>query len=317
MDAIVARRAVQLRFAACTISLLMVPSLAGQLWAASSASIQAQNPPSAADATSPARLVDESPTELVKSMPELSGLQPAANQTNLPLILKKVGENVEAYFRNYVSTTAQEDTVQQRLQMDGQVEETFKNEYRYLVITHPGNGSTDWDEYRTDKDGKPAGTNGPSGALLTARFAYVPIYLDSKYQEETDFSYVGQQVVDGHQCQVIAFSQWPPTARLFVTLTDGSLSYKAFVQGLAWIDATSYQIIRMYTELLPDPVEIAVKQQTTDVTFEEVHFPGINTVLWLPRDVVVNTNWAGRRFRNLHHYSDYKLYASQTKMIFQ
>jgi hypothetical protein len=275
-----------------------------------------QNPTAASGAAEQETIVDKTPDELVRALPELAGLEPAQGQEILPVVLKKVGENVEAYFRNFLSTTALEETVQQRLRLDGNVEETFRQEYRYLVVTHPGNGPMDWDEYRADKEGRPVGTTAQGGALLTARFFYVPIYLHSQYQEDSDFSYLGQQNVDGHKCHVIAFAQSPDTARLKVTLTEGLVSYKVFLQGLAWIDATSYQIIRMYTELLPDLSVRAIKKQTTEVTFGEVHFKRIDVSFWLPREVVVNTDWSGRKFRNYHRYSGYQLYSSETKLIY-
>jgi hypothetical protein len=275
-----------------------------------------QNPTAAGGAAEPETIVDKTPAELVRALPELTGLEPAQSQEILPVVLKKAGENAEAYFRNLLSTTALEETVQQRLRLDGTVDETSKHEYRYLVLTHPGNGPMNWDEYRTDKEGRPVVTTAPSGTLLTARLFYVPIYLHPRYQEDSGFSYLGQQNVNGHKCHVIAFAQSPATARLKVTLTEGAVSYEVLMQGLAWIDATSYQIIRMYTELLPDQPVRGIKDQTTEVTFDEVHFKGTDATFWLPREVVVNTDWSGRKFRNYHRYSGYQLYSSETKLIF-
>lgn len=147
-------------------------------------------------------------------------------------------------------------------------------------------------------------------------FAFIPIYLHPDYQDDNDYNYLGLQKVDGHQCLVIAFAETAATPHLSVKLTDGPFSYKVYLQGLVWIDSSSFQIIRIYTELLPDAVLKGIKQQTTEVTFAGIHFKGIEVALWLPREVVVNTDWAGKKYRNYHRYSDYKLFRSKTKLIY-
>lgn len=284
--------------------------------AAGSPSIHIQNPTAAGGAGGPATLVDKTSDELVRALPELAGLEPAESQEILPVILKKAGENAEAYFRNMVSTSALEETVQQRLRLDGKVDETYKQKFHYLVVTHPKSGPLQLEEYRTDKKGRPAGNKVLSGTVLTLRFVYAPVYLHPEYQEESNFNYLGRQTVEGHPCYVVAFAQRPAAARLWMQLTEGSLTYGVLLQGLAWIDMSGYQIVRMYTELLPDLTVRDIKEQTTEITFGEVHFREIDVTFWLPREVVVYTDWSGRKFRNYHRYSDYKLYSSQTKLIY-
>ena len=44
-----------------------------------------------------------------------------------------------------------------------------------------------------------------------------------------------------------------------------------------------------------------------------MRFTEISAPLWLPRDVTVTVEWKGKKFRNLHHYSHYKLFQVETK----
>ena len=280
------------------------------------APIKNQGPQKAPAGNGQATIVDKTPAELLQALPELAGLEPATSQEILPEILKKVGESVEAYFHNVVSTRALEETIQERLGLNGTVEETFKQTFRYLVIPHPEKGPLDLEEYRTDEESHPASGTLRSGTVLTARFVYVPVYLHPVYQDDSDFSYLGQQTVEGRKCYVVAFAQVPETAHLRAWLTVGTLSYQVFLQGLVWIDQTSFRIIRMYMELLPDATARKIKEHTTEVTFGEVRFKGIDVVSWLPREVEVHIDWEGRKYRNYHRYSDYQLYASQTKIIY-
>ena len=278
--------------------------------------IKNQESQRAAAGNGQATIVDKTPAELIQALPELAGLEPAASQKMLQEILKKVGANVEAYFHSVVSTSALEETIQERLGLNGTVEETFKQTFRYLIIPHPEKGPLDLEEYRTDEKSHPASGTLRTGTVLTARFVYVPVYLHPVYQEDSDFNYVGQQTVEGRKCYVVAFAQVPETAHLRARLTAGLFSYEVLLQGLVWIDATSFQIIRIYMELLPDSTARNVKEYSTEVTFGELRFKGIDVVSWFPRQVVVHIDWEGRKYRNYHRYSDYQLYGSQTKIIY-
>jgi len=275
-----------------------------------------QEPQKAPAGEGQATIVDMTPEELVQTLPELAGLEPATRPEILPKILKKVGENVETYFHSVVSTRALEDTIQERLGLNGNAEETFKQRFWYLVIPHPEKGPLELEEYRTDDESRPANRTLVGGTVLTEGFVYCPVYLHPTYQEDSDFSYLGQQNVESRRCHVVAFAQVPQTARLRAQLTAGPLSYKFLLQGLVWIDTTSFRIIRMYMELLPDTKAREIKQHTTEVTFGEVRFKGIDVVSWLPREVEVHIDWEGRKYRNYHRYSDYQLYAAQTNIIY-
>ncbi len=85
------------------------------------------------------------------------------------------------------------------------------------------------------------------------------------------------------------------------------------VQGVAWIDELSFQIVRLRTGLLAPPPGAGLKQQTTDIRFEEVRFEKLPAGLWLPHEVVVTMDWKGEIFRNRHRYSDFKLFSVETK----
>jgi len=265
-----------------------------------------------------ATIIDKTPAELVQALPQLAGLEPAASQEILPQILEKLGANVEAYFRSVLSTCAQEETIQQRLGADGGVEQSVKQTFRYLVIAHPEKGPLHLEEFRTDQKGLTTGGSLLTGTVLTERFVYLPVYLHPRYQDDTDYSFVGRQTVSGHKCFVVAFAQIPEAAHLRAQLNEGPVSHSVLLEGLVWADATSFQIIRMFTQLLPVATESKVREFNTDVTYGEVRFPDVDVAVWLPSQVVVDIDWGSknRKYRNYHHYSNYQLYAAQSKIIY-
>jgi len=85
------------------------------------------------------------------------------------------------------------------------------------------------------------------------------------------------------------------------------------VQGVAWVDSGTGHIIRMRTDLLKPASKVRLTRQTTEIQFSEVHFKEMTSTFWLPREVVVTVEWKGRTFRNVHQYSDFKLFNVQSE----
>jgi hypothetical protein len=118
--------------------------------------------------------------------------------------------------------------------------------------------------------------------------------------------------MDGRPALVIAFAQKPRIARIFERFNSGSASVLILVQGLAWIDSETNRILRLRTDLLKPAREIRLNSQTTEIDYGEVHFAGTQASFWLPRRVVVTIEWRGKSFRNVHEYSDFRLFNVQT-----
>lgn len=253
----------------------------------------------------------------MQDFPQLEGLQEAPDQSNLSEILRKVGENVQAYFHNFISTSAQEEVVQQRLRPDGKVDGSLKQKFHYLLVSSGRQKDFDLDEYRMNKKGRPVDQKVFHGGTLTKGFASMPALLHPDLQPQSNFKFLGRQKKNDHDLFVIAFAEDPSSAEFREKIVGELGTHIAYLQGLVWVDSESFQIIQMCTQLLPGTYAGTLIQQTTTIDFSRVQFEGISAAYWLPREVEVLTDRRDGLHRNFHLYSDYQLYASQTKMIVQ
>ena len=255
-------------------------------------------------------IVDWSPTELIEALPELQGFEPAQGQEELALILEKVGENVEAFFRDCPNTTSLEQVRRERLRRDGSVAEHLTRKFQYLVLARPEKDRIGFEEYRTDAKGRPVEQPRLWGgsSFITAGFASLAIHFHPLYQSGSAFRLLGRQVIDGRETAVVAFAQRPDTARSLERFETLERSAVILVQGAVWVDLTNYQIIRLRTDLLAPRLDVGLKRQSTEVQFGEVRFRTASSVLWLPRNVVVTLECKDGVFRNRHLYSDFKLF---------
>ena len=266
-------------------------------------------------------------TQLVKRIPELKKIQPAADQDALPAILKKAGDNVDSHLSNIVDLIAREEITLQRSSGKG-FSTPLRVEDNYLILKKPYEAGYELVEYRMDAAGHRLDNIGLNlGFLATHGFAMLPNFLASAFQRESVFRYLGDQKVGSADAYVVGFAQRPELATQLVNLHGrNGLNYPMLIQGVAWIDKRNFQIVRMRTDLLGPRPDLALDRQTTEVTFSEVHLADVPAALWLLKDVKVYMDLQerdsvnGRRtydrgFRNEHHYSNYRLYRVSVKML--
>ncbi len=259
-------------------------------------------------------VVDLPIAEIVREVPELRNLQPAASQDLLASILQKVGANVATLFNSFPNVDSREQVVEERQAPVGPEKDQNSEDFRYLALPSPDRERITLEEYRTDSKGrlvKPSGLH--SGYLITEGFVSTPLDFHPSYQPDSTFRYLGQEVIEKRPTYVVAFVQKPSSQQRAAFAVYDARPVATLIQGLAWIDTATDQIIRMWTGLLTPVPEIKLKSQTTRIKFGEVHFQGMASGLWLPREVEVETKFSDVNFRNFHFYSQFKLFTVQTQ----
>jgi len=260
-------------------------------------------------------VVTESPEQLMKSISDLKGLEPARNQDELVTLLARVGERVEAFFRTFPNTVSTEEIHQESLRRDGSVQEVFDEKAYYLLLAQKEEWGLGLSEYRTYRLGteeyRP--TTPKPGFMRTSGFASTSLVLHPQYQAGSTFRYLGTQVLGGRSSKVIAFAQDPNKAQMIGRFDAQGVSSPLLVQGVAWVDTENYSILRMHTELLKPLSRVRLSRETTEIQFGQVSFKDIAATLWLPQEVAVTVVWKGKVFHNVHRYTDFKLFNVQAE----
>ena len=273
--------------------------------------------------------LEEPLDQLLKRIPELQGISPAADQHQLSMILRRTGAAVDEFFANMVDLIAHEDIIQERLvsgavnggMPGGLIESKARVRDSYLIVRQADGDRTEVDEFRMNDKGMRIDEAGPDkGFVTTSGFALGIVHFSSVIQWDSRFLHLGDQKIGAKETYVIAFAQLPGEARNTVTMQAEGVKLKnLFVQGIAWVDKTNFQIVQMRTELLAPQPDIGLDEQTTEIRFGEVRFADLAVPLWLPRDVNVYMKFSAGAlieiFRNVHHYTDYRRYRVSTKIL--
>jgi len=243
---------------------------------------------------------------------DLEGLESATDQAPLNSILSAVGKTVAESFANFPNTSSLEHIHQEKLQRKQKVPTKLDQRFRYLCFTPAQEWGPGFNEYRTDLAGKEATPEGlGEGFMLTSGFASAALVFHPMYQSQSDFRYLGRQKVNGRDTYLVAFAQQPAKARFNGTFKSGTISMATFTQGLAWVDAQSYQITHLRTDLLKPLQELNLERETTEIAYGEVHFNSLTAGFWVPRQVTVTVDWNGKHLRNEHQYSEFQLFQVQ------
>ena len=268
--------------------------------------------------------------QLAKRIPQLKDLKPAQSQEELPVILQRSGHQVNEFFRHITDLTAREEISLTRLRQERPytTPELSGEHVRdsYLILRHNNNGGVEVIEYRTDAKGENFDQIVvQKGFLVTSGFALSCNYFSTGFQSESAFRYLGDQTIGQHDTYVVAFAQLPGKATLTVRMRGrGGSPVHMLVQGIAWIDKSNYQIVRMRTDLLAPRKDVGLNQQTTEVTFNKIQLADA-APLWLPSSVKVFVEFTTHNggvdeffelsYRNEHRYTDYQRYRVSSKVV--
>jgi tetratricopeptide (TPR) repeat protein len=243
------------------------------------------------------------PADLIK------GLEPANDQEQLSAILDGVGARILEMTKNFPNTSSLEDIHQEKLGRKGAVTNTQNQKFRYLCMVPHQAWGPGFTEYRADLSGNEASVKGlEQGFMLTKGFTSAEFIFHPIYRTESNFRYLGRQTVNNQNTYVVAFAQIPGKAHFSGKFRQEHSTVTTLSQGIAWIDPTNFQIIRLHTDLLTPLPELRLEKEAMNIDFREVHFKALDGSLWLPEDVTVTLDWNGRVLRNTHEYSDFKIF---------
>ena len=176
-------------------------------------------------------------------------------------------------------------------------------------------GQPSVEEFRSDGAGNLRHQGGlREGFMVTKGFPASQIVLHPLHQPTMDYRHLGTVVQGGRELEVIAFIE-----KANKKYNLGSFRIQVFrlimlrLQGIAWIDGETCRVVRVRTELVKPHPEVRLGRRTNDVEYGEVRFQEDNRRMWLPKRAVVAIDWSGKRLRNEHIFTDYKLFEVVTQ----
>jgi VWFA-related protein len=273
--------------------------------------------------------------KLKEVVPALSWMEPDNSQDQLSRILSKIGEATVNSLGTVPNLISREDVFSFVISRDGpdtsvlgieetpalldleaQLRESRSVEFNYLLLfDHHAEGGTAIRELRTDFKNRQVSSAVDGVAPHGFGFAYQWLLLSPANQSELRFRYLGTQRIDDHQTFVLGFVQIPNLVKAPGKYKWAGKEVPFFFQGIAWIDRSTFDVVRLRTDLLSPVPSVNLQHMTTELRFRSVRIHGFGAVLWLPSEVLIRTVRSDSFFEEIHQYSGYKFFHAEAKLL--
>ncbi len=245
-----------------------------------------------------------------------------SRQDPLVPLLKRVGNNVASFLNDLSSVASKEkvDMVRRPIGGGGIVIDMAKlsrqerhEEYQYMILPGSGKNGESWREDRSDKAFKPVDLKATPGFMVSSGFAAYCLYLHPSHQANATFRYLGREAIKP-RAHVIAFSQKTDSLDYMARYYDSAneTMVRFLVDGFIWVDPESYQITRIYTNMLYPERMSELKGFIADVKYEKVRFDNSSRDFWLPKDVYAAWEFPDWIYASWHNYSDYHRFSVES-----
>ncbi len=144
--------------------------------------------------------------------------------------------------------------------------------------------------------------------LATTGLPAVAMVFHPFYVGEYNMKCEGLGTWAGHSAWQIHFQLRPdkfPRLRGY-RIKDNVYGLK--LKGRAWVDAGTFQVLHIDTDLLEPVMEIPLLREHLSVDYRPVHFKKENEDLWLQQSAEVFMDYRGHHYRRKHTFSNFLLF---------
>lgn len=140
--------------------------------------------------------------------------------------------------------------------------------------------------------------------LPAVAMVFHPFYVDG-YAMKCE----GLGTWDGRPAWQIRFQQRPDKFPRLRGYRVKDMSYALKLKGRAWVDAESFEILHIDTDLLEPVPAILLMREHLSVDYRPVHFNKENEDLWLQQSAEVYMDFKGHHYRRKHTFSNFLLFS--------
>ena len=196
-------------------------------------------------------------------------------------VVDNVGERVKQFVDDVVRFSAIEELLHEQLDELGNPvsKVTRKFDYTASISTTAAQGYLSVNEYRTERSGREESPDHiATRGLPTLAFVFHPDLRDS-FQIACE----GLGQWNGQATWLLHFQQRDDRPNRIHEYEAGASTYPGNLKGRAWIAASTFQIVRMESELMSPIPQLQILNEHQTVEYGPVLFQKTNAELWLPK----------------------------------
>lgn len=221
-------------------------------------------------------------------------------------------QQITAYLDQLADLHCNETVTQQKLSLEGnRVLATEKADFDYLIMM---NGNAD-DFQLNESRVEPANARHrlvSNSMLVTNGMATVLLVFHPYYRDSFEFETREAEMINGSPAIPIHFTHISGR-RTPAALALRGREFPLELEGTAWLDESSGQVVRVETGLQSDLSEIGLSSLKMRVEYKPVKLPDHSKPMYLPAMAVVDVSTPRQRWRNTHVFSGYRGFSTDTE----
>lgn len=141
--------------------------------------------------------------------------------------------------------------------------------------------------------------------LITNGFSMLMLIFHPYYRNSFEFQAMPDEISNGHRLAQIRFTHIRGT-RTPAALAVRNREFPLELTGTAWIEPDTGQVARIKVGLVQDMSDVGLKSLTAEIEYEPIQLPGWQQAYRFPTVATVDVETLRQRWRNIHHFSNYK-----------
>ncbi len=243
---------------------------------------------------------------LLLALPSARAVGPTSTPPNP---LDQAQHQVTAYLATLADLHCTESVTQEKLGGNGHVEALERAKYDYLIMMD-GNGD---DFHLNESRIESSATRAKPVSMLTSDgIATVLLVFHPYYRDSFTFDIGVEEMVDGKPAIPVHFTQIPGR-RSPAALALGGRQYPLELEGKAWLDKQSGEVVKIDANLLHDMTDVGLRSIHLKVDYKPTTLGKNPTTINLPAVAIVEVTTPRQHWRNTHIYDSYKTFSTDVE----
>lgn len=225
-------------------------------------------------------------------------------------VLQGAGQRAEQLVNNLQKFSASERVEHFAVSAKGMPGSVDVRTFDYVaLVSRDPQGGFDLAEYR---NGSVVGPQQFPAGIATSNLSVHALIFHPLLASDFNFACEGLGQWKGSPAWLVHFEQKQDQPSQFRFYEVDGVLHPVLLKGRAWIDAGTYQVLRLESDLIKPVHEIHLMRDHVAIEYGRVPFQTHNEQLWLPQTADLYVDWNGRRFYRRHAFSDFKLFSIHT-----
>jgi tetratricopeptide (TPR) repeat protein len=256
-----------------------------------------------------ANLKSVEPTVATWEPPGIDDTKPSvAADVPCPLddVLTRTGLQVKQFVDDLARFSAVEDLLHEDLDDLGKATSRETRKFNYLVsISSPVPDALITDEFRT---GVSSLSDFPD-AIETRGLPAMAFVFHPLIQPNFHMICEGLGQLNGQAMWLVHFLQQEGRPNRTRGYSVAGSYYRVDLKGRAWISASTFQVVRLETELVRPLPEIQLLSEHMTIEYGPVSFPQKQAELWLPKKAEIYFDFRRHRYFRRHSFDNFMLFS--------